>query len=100
MVEQNEISADAKAMLKFQSRSKSTGIAYLLWIFLGVFGVHRFYLGSTGVGVLVLLCTLFSLVSAGLTIVGTVVVLIWDLFAIPSQVRAHNEKLLNEIGAN
>lgn len=31
-------------------RDVSAGIAYLLWAFLGGFGVHRFYLGDTGIG--------------------------------------------------
>lgn len=30
---------------------KSTGVAYLLWFFLGSFGAHRFYLGRGGTGV-------------------------------------------------
>lgn len=34
---------------------KSKGVAYLLWLFLGLFGVHRFYLGHVGVGIAQLL---------------------------------------------
>lgn len=33
---------------------KSKGIAYLLWFFLGWLGVHRFYLGKIGTGILYL----------------------------------------------
>ena len=39
---------------------KSKVAAGLLGIFLGSLGVHRFYLGHTGLGVLMLLLTLFS----------------------------------------
>ena len=34
---------------------KSTGVAYLLWFFLGIFSAHRFYLGKIGSGILYLL---------------------------------------------
>jgi TM2 domain-containing membrane protein YozV len=33
---------------------KDTGIAYLLWFFLGLWGAHRFYTGDVGLGVLYL----------------------------------------------
>jgi TM2 domain-containing membrane protein YozV len=32
----------------------SVGVAYILWLFLGVIGVHRFYLGKVGSGILFL----------------------------------------------
>ena len=34
---------------------KSRGIAFILAIVLGVFGAHRFYVGKTGTGILMLL---------------------------------------------
>lgn len=42
----------------------SMGTAYLLGIFLGLFGAHRFYLGRTGSGIamLILTCTILGLV--------------------------------------
>jgi len=33
---------------------KSKGVAYLLWLFLGIFGAHRFYLEKIGTGLLYL----------------------------------------------
>ena len=33
---------------KLTNEAKSSGIAYVLWFFLGCFGAHRFYLGKTG----------------------------------------------------
>lgn len=58
---------------------KSTGVAYLLWFFIGVFGVHHFYLGKTARGVGYLLT------------LGWLTIGLWiDLFTLPSQVRAIN----------
>ena len=58
---------------------KSKGVAYLLWLFLGAVGAHRFYLGKIGTG-LIYLCTL------GLFGVG----LIYDLFTLGGQVDTYN----------
>lgn len=32
----------------YETKKKSTGVAWLLWWFTGAFGGHRFYLGDTG----------------------------------------------------
>lgn len=58
---------------------KSTGVAYLLWFFLGVFGGHHFYLGKTGRAIGYLL-------TAGWLGVGLVI----DLFTLPAQVKQVN----------
>ncbi len=57
----------------------SKGVAYLLWAlcFVGVSGIHRFYLGRPGTGVL-------WLVTLGLFGIGNLI----DLFTIPSMVAA------------
>ncbi|WP_062310295.1 NINE protein [Demequina rhizosphaerae] len=60
---------------------KDTAITYILWFFLGLFGVHHFYMGKIGRGVLWLL-------TGGLFFIGWVV----DLFTIPSQVRTVNAR--------
>jgi hypothetical protein len=62
---------------------KGTGTAYLLWFFLGGLGVHKFYLGRPGLGILYAL-------TLGLLGLG----LLWDLFTIPGQVRDSNRKLV------
>lgn len=59
-------------------RTKSVGGAYLLWMlcFVGICGVHHFYLGKPLKGIIWLFT--FGLVGIGL---------IWDLFTMPTQVR-------------
>lgn len=59
--------------------TKSVGVAYVLWFFLGVIGVHKFYLGKTGIGI----SYIFTLGWLGIG-------LIIDLFTLPSQVRKAN----------
>lgn len=61
---------------------RSVGMAYLLWVpsMFGVAGLHRFYTGHWGTGLL-WLCT------GGLCFVGSLV----DLFLIPQQVRLFNK---------
>ncbi|WCN81301.1 TM2 domain-containing protein [Micromonospora sp. LH3U1] len=63
-------------------RQKQTGIAYLFWLLLGIFGGHQFYLGKTGRGLLYLF-------TGGIVGVGVVI----DLFTLPSQVRQVNTQL-------
>ena len=60
---------------------RSVGMAYLLWVpsMFGVAGLHRFYTGHWGTGLL-------WLFTGGLCGVGSVV----DLFLIPEQVRLFN----------
>ncbi|RRG18227.1 TM2 domain-containing protein [Weissella viridescens] len=84
-----------------QSKGKSTVLAYILAIFLGVFGAHRFYMGKTGSGVAMLLITILTL-GFGMIITG-----IWDivdLFLIPGWIKESNavversaaERILND----
>lgn len=58
---------------------KSLGVAYLLLLILGLLGVHYFYLGLPGRGILRML-----------TFGGCGILWVIDLFALPSAVRRVN----------
>lgn len=45
-------------MLEYDARKKSMALAYVAWLFLGFFGVHRFYLKRTGSAAFMLLLAL------------------------------------------
>ena len=64
------------------------GTAYLLGIFLGLFGAHRFYLGRTGSGIVMAILTC--------TLVGLIITIPWhiiDWFLIGSWVREKTDDL-------
>jgi len=77
---------------RITNEKPSTGVAYLLLIFLGFLGAHRFYLGRVGSGVAMLLISL--------TIIGLIVTGIWaiiDLFLIPSIIREKVEGIRQKL---
>lgn len=51
------MSAEQLAMVEseVQRKKKSKVLLYIIWWFFGIFGVHRFYLGDIGYGILLLL---------------------------------------------
>lgn len=69
---------------------KSTGVAYLLWFFLGGIGAHRFYLGRTGTGFLYLILFVLVILTGGLAAIVTVPWLLLDLFLIPGMATSCN----------
>jgi TM2 domain-containing membrane protein YozV len=58
-------SMDREADLRFAEGSKDYNIAWLLLTFLGIFGIHRFYMGKWPTGILYLL-------TGGLLLIGVV----------------------------
>jgi TM2 domain-containing membrane protein YozV len=95
--------AAARQMMLYDANRKSVGVAFLLWVFFGMVGGHRFYLGRIATGVVMLVLTLFSFV---LTVVfigylGLTVMLAWALidgFRIPGWVRGDNTRLIARLG--
>lgn len=69
-----------------ETQGKKTNVAYILLIFFGTLGVHRFYLGQVGFGILWLL-------TLGLFGVGAFV----DIFILGGLVEKTNQKRWQEI---
>ena len=69
-----------------ENRRKSVAAVWLLWVFLGLFGAHRFYLGRVGTGVAMLL-----------TIGGFFIWALVDAFLIPGMLRANQHKVEAEV---
>ena len=63
-------------------KERELWIAYLLWFLLGPVGVHKFYLGKIGMGILYLF-------TGGIFLIGWII----DLFTLPSQVRTYNDEV-------
>lgn len=89
-------------MMAFEANKKSVGVAYLLWLFLGGFGGHRFYAGKTGSAVAMLLllivggfATLFVFGFVLLVVLGIWVIV--DAFLIPGWIRQHNNLLAAQL---
>lgn len=84
---------------------KSTGLSYVLWFFVGLFGAHNFYLGRTAVAVIQLILTIIgiatSFLGVGFVLIG--VVGLWtlvDAFLIPGAIRDDLERKRQALIAN
>jgi TM2 domain-containing membrane protein YozV len=95
--------ADQQRTMLYLANKKSTGVAYLLWFFLGMLGAHRFYAGRTGSAVVLLLLTLLGFLLS-FVVIGLFVLIIpglWvliDAFLIPGMISSHNAMLAMRIG--
>jgi TM2 domain-containing membrane protein YozV len=78
---------------EFSARAKSTPLAYVLDIFLGELGIHRFYLGEQGTGLAMLLITVLT---GGIGLIVTFPWAIVDLFLIPRMLERANAKIRKE----
>ena len=85
--------AKARARLLFETSRRTKWAAYMLWLFLGWFGIHNFYLHRTGIAITQLLLSLI--------LVGLVITIPWwivDAFLIPGGVRRQNDRLAKYLG--
>lgn len=81
---------------------KSLALAYLLCIFLGATGAHKFYIGRSGSGTFYLIMFLLGICTAWMVIGFLPLGIVWfcsfiDLFLLPSQVREAEDKLRAEL---
>ena len=82
---------------EFKQRELSTGKAYAFWLFLGLLGGHRYYLGRTGTGnTMLTLFLLWWILPWFVPMVGGIcgiVLIIWwliDAVLTPKMVWRHN----------
>lgn len=90
--------------LRYEANARSLLLAYLLWFFLGWFGLHRFYLGRPVSGLVMLLLNglgwlLFALL-IGYVFWG-LLGLWWcvDAVLMPSMAEAYNNRVVDRIRA-
>lgn len=94
---------EAGRLMRFEAAKKSVLLGYLLWFFLGYFGVHRMYLGYVVSGVLLLVLWLIGSALAIIPIVGWIalaVPFLWwllDALLIPGLARDRNNRIIDEI---
>lgn len=63
-------------------KQKELWVAYVLWLFFGLLGFHKFYVNKFGMG-------LIYFFTGGFFVIGWII----DLFTLPSQVRCFNDEL-------
>lgn len=88
--------ANARAHMMYDANRKSTGVAYLLCIFLGAVGAHRFYLGRSGSGIAQLALWLLGWVTFFIAWIPLGIWVIVDLFLIPGIAREQNMALADK----
>ena len=93
---------DTAALMQYDANKKSNIVAYLLLIFLGGLGLHRFYAGATVSGLLMLglfiVSWLLAFVAVGF--VGFIILGIWwfiDLFLLHGIIAKSNSKLAESL---
>lgn len=93
----------ARKMMAYDAGKKDIFLAYILWFFLGSFGVHRFYMNRGFSGFLM---ALLHVASWGLTLVvigfaGLGLLGLWwliDAILLMGWVERHNNQLADHIG--
>ena len=94
--------AQTRWQLRYDAAKKSTLITYILWFFLGPFGVHRFYLHriTSGIAYLLLWAIGGLLTFIGVGYLLLAIAAVWqviDIFLIPGMVRDYNTQLVDRL---
>jgi len=93
---------DTYTLMRYDARKKSLIVAYLLWFFLGAFGLHRMYAGRVLSGLFMLFLTLVGTVTAVLLIgwIPLAIVGVWwviDALLTYVIVENHNDALARRL---
>ncbi|MDK1376771.1 MULTISPECIES: TM2 domain-containing protein [unclassified Sinorhizobium] len=84
------------------NEARSTAVAYLLWLFVGGLGAHRFYTGRVGSGVAILALFVIGVATVGVGI-GSLILVAWgvwllvDLFLIPGMIREQRDRVRDSL---
>lgn len=93
---------------RIANERKSVGLAYVLWFFLGLWGIHNFYLGKPGMAVFQIAGGVVGIVlvmtgtGSGMGVIGILVLAAWvlsflaDLFLIPGRAKAYSDRLRHQ----
>ncbi len=86
------------------NEKKSVGVAYVLWLLVGGFGAHRFYLGKTGSAIAILAMWLIGWLTVAILIgiIPLSIVGIWllvDAFLIPGMVEQDQKTKRTQISS-
>ena len=93
---------DTETMMRYDANKKSALLAYILWFFLGFFGVHRMYLGRVGSGIAMLVLHGLSWLTYWILIgwFGFGILGLWwliDALLIPGMTRSYNNRLVDQL---
>ena len=96
---------DTETMMRYDANKKSALLAYILWFFLGFFGVHRMYLGRVGSGIAMLVLHGLSWLTYWILIgwFGFGILGLWwliDALLIPGMTRDYNNRLVDSLRAS
>lgn len=89
-------------MMRFEANRSSVLVAYIIWFFLGLFGLHRMYLGRWVSGLLMLALHGLSWLTwyIAIGVVGFALLGLWwliDALLIPGMVRRANNALIDRL---
>jgi len=90
---------------ELQRNAKNSVTAYMLWLFFGGLGGHNFYIGKARWGLIYTGLSIFSLLafnannlSSAILSSGTLgLLLLYDLFTIPAQIREREDNLKSDL---